>query len=334
MTQQTPTDDSRYPDKETKDIVEQLEKEGVKPLTDPSSKSDEDDEEGEPEGGKGKEPDKKPDEPEKKPDDPDKPDTTEKKPDQQRQDRRQVLIPIARVKQNEKKMRDEFTTQISDLTNQVKTLQDQVAKGTPGAEAALDDKVAKLKERAAAISTKHGADPDFIQDILATFQELAQAGVKAPPELAKAVETIEAIKAETDAQAEVDATLTKYDDEFATQISGNKDLVDQIRASGLTIEQFKERMQELVLGEDGEKYAKLSLSEVYALKRDDLLPKKAKSAEAPHGRTTTGASDSGGETKLVSAEEIKDMTEEEFQKYSDNLGKQSRSRLTRNGRPV
>lgn len=355
MTVITPTDDPRYPDAETKKIAEELEKQGIqlpfKSSESPAPKDDlaDDDENGDDNGedAKKEQPEKKEDKkPEKEKAEPksdeakaDNPD--DKKPDD-KQPKRQVMIPIARVKQAEKELRTKLeqahAAQISELTNQVKELQEKAAKGQPNAaqaEAEKDIKVEELTKVANSIAEKHDTDPELVKDIIAAVQNMSKQGVDIPKELTEAVEIIKQNKANADAEEadrrQTEVTLSKYEDEFHVKILANPTIAAEIRNAGLTMDQYKERLQELVLGEAGERYATLDLDEVHQLKKADLLPKKAKSAESQHTHATSGSSDSGRE---LSAEEINAMSPEEFAKFSDSLGKRGRSRVSRNGRPI
>lgn len=363
MVRLTPSKDPKYPDDESREIAEALEKEGVKlpfqPEVSPAPKAtEEQEEEGDDEltpeqkAEKEAEAKAKADKEAKETEDKAKVDAEAKakadadakakedaengnKESDDGKPRRQVLIPVARVKQNEKKLRDEYDGKISELTNQVTSLKEQIAKGggTPADKAAQEAKVEQLTKLATDIATKHNAEPELVKDILASFSELTKAGTQVPTELAEAVKTIQAFKAEQDEQRETQQILQQFEDEFSSHIAGNADLANEIRASGLTLDQLKERIRDVVLGEEGEKYAKLSLPEVLALKKADLLPKKAKSAEQTRQRAGTGSSETG-ETKLLTAEEINAMSPEEFAKYSEEMGKASKSRITRRGRPV
>lgn len=252
--------------------------------------------------------------------------------------RRQVMIPVARVNQRIKETRQqveaEYSGKITDLTNQVTTLQEQLNKGN-GSQQKVDTSVEKLTQVATEIAEKHNSDPELVKDILSSFQQLNKAGVEIPAELKDAIERIRKFDADHKEREETDAILNQYQDEFQKEIAGNADLVNEIRASGLTLDEFKERLQELVLGEDGGRYAKLSLSEVLAMRRADLLPAKKKSADSSRQRTVTGQSEADPDNfRMLSAEEINAMTPEEFQKYSDDLGKNQKSRITRRGQPI
>lgn len=338
MTVLTPTDDNRYPDAETKKIVEELEKQGIKsefrtpesaPITDDESDEDEDDE--------SKKEESKPEEIKKE----EKQEKVELKDEnnkpEDKQFKRPVMIPIARVKQNEKELKRQlessFSDKISELTNQVQKLQQQIDSGSATQKQAdsQDAKLEELTKTANSIAEKHGSDPELVTDLLKAVQSMTQKGVEIPEELSDAIKTIKQNKEEIDHQRESQKILAQYDDEYHTNILSDKSIADEIRASGLTLDEFKSKMSELVLGEEGDRYSRLTLKEVYALKKADLLPKKAKTAESQYNRLTTGSSESGA--KELSADEIRNMSIEEFAKYSDSLGK-SKSRITRNGRPI
>lgn len=254
-----------------------------------------------------------------------------KKEEKAKREPRQVLLPIARVKQAEKKLRDEYEAKIADLNNQVRTLQE--AKGE-GSQAKKDNAVAALTAIANDIATKHNSDPELVRDILEKAQELTKTGTEIPAELKDAIAKVQAISQEQEEQRETAAILTQFDDEFQSSITADKDVVAEIRASGLTLEQFKDRLQEIVLGEDGERYAKLTLREVLDLKKADLLPKRAKSADASRGRTTNGTSAPSGTKTMPTKEEMDSMSDEEFEKVSEELGSSSKSHITRRGRPI
>lgn len=329
----TPTNDSRYPDQETADIVEQMKKEGFEPpvAEEPQKPAKEDEEE--PEKKEKPAPKKKEEseeeETEKEPEkEPKAPESTEK--EEAEKPRRQVLIPVARVKQNEKKLRDE----ISDLKKQL------AAQGADPKSDEVVDKVEQITKTATTLAEKHTADPELVKDILKAAAEFNKQGVTIPQELADALGTIKSMKDEMDQQKETEKIMNQYDDEFSKDFNGRsedaKARAEEIRATGLSLAEFKERLQALVLGEEGEKYSKLSLVEVFQLKRADLLPKKAKSADAARGRTATGKTETADAKTIdeYTPEEIAAMSDEEFEKVSDALGAKSKSKVTRNGRPV
>ncbi len=360
MVRLTPSADPRYPDDETRKIVEDLEKKGIKSHVPkdgeaPVEDTDEDDEELTPEQKAEKEAadkaaaDAKAEEEAKAKEEADAKakadaeaaanaddaDKSKKKEDGDGKPRRQVLIPVARVKQNEARIKAEFEGKISELTNQVTTLQKQIAEGgTQAQEDAQKAQVEKLTKMASDIATAHDTDPAVILEILKAATYLQKAGVDLPKELTESVATLTADKAKRDEEAETLGILTAFDDEFAESIGNDAKLKEDIRASGLTMEQFKERLQEIVLGEDGEKYAKLTLPEVLALKRADLLPKKAKTADGVRQRTATGASDTD-DNREPTAEEIRQMVADgTFEAYSEKRAKASKSHITRGGRPI
>lgn len=324
----TPTDDPRYPDEETKKIVEAMKAEGKDVPVEEEPKAKE-------------EPKQEP-EPEAEPKDKEEPKADPEPKAKESEDlddkpKRQVLIPIARVKQNEKKMRDEYEGKLSELNNELAKLREAKPNGADSA--SVDAKVEEITKLATDVATKHTADPELIKDILKSAADLNKKGVEVPPEFKEAIATIEAMKAEKDQQKETEKILTQYDDEFSKEFAGRSDeakaRAEEIRESGLTLKEFKEQLQDLVLGADGEKYAKLSLPEIYQLKKAELLPKRAKSADSSRGRTATGKSETVTEDLAnLSPEEVAEMTDEEFEEYSNNLGKKSKSRVTRRGRPI
>ncbi len=356
----TPSKDPRFPDDETRQIAEELEKNGHKPLEEHEPVQHEDDEDEEDEGDEpetpkkpvkkakpAKAPKKETDEETDEDDEEDEDETEDDETEDEEEEvkpRRQVLIPIARVKQNEKRLRAELEGKISELTTQVETLQKQVTGAGDGgeqAQAKQADKVKKLTDIATAIAEKHDSDPELVKEILASAAALNDAKVELPKELTDAVARLDAAQKKRDEEDaekdETDEILGQYEEEFTETFSVKTDegktLVAQIKASGLTIEQFKERLQDLVLGEEGEKFAKLSLTEVFELKKSKLLPKKAKSADGGSGRTATGQSEAS-DTELLSAEEINAMSPQEFEQYSERMAKGTRPRIQRRGRPV
>lgn len=363
MVRLTPSTDPRFPDEETRKIVEDLEKKGIKSHVPkdgeaPVEDTEDEDEELTPEQKAEKEAadkaaaDAKATEEAKAKEEADAKakadadaaaeaakgndaDKGKKKEDDDGKPRRQVLIPVARVKQNEAKIRAEFEGKLSELTKQVTTLQKQIADGgTQAQEDAQKEQVAKLTKMASDIATAHDTDPAVILEILKAATSLQKAGVELPKELTESVTALTADKAKRDEEAETLGILTAFDDEFAESIGKDATLKEDIRASGLTMEQFKERLQEIVLGEDGEKYAKLTLPEVLALKRADLLPKKAKTADGVRQRTATGTSDTD-DNKEPTAEEIRQMVADgTFEAYSEKRGKSAKSHITRGGRPI
>ncbi|QGH73077.1 MAG: IncA protein [Podoviridae sp. ctviO18] len=379
-----PARNTKYPDQATEEIVKKMKEEGhdmsqfEKSQPDPiepddSDEDEENDEEEQPEKkdkkadkGKSKKPAKKSksdedsdeeDEDEEEQEDKDDDEGEEgdddgKKKDQRQTPRRQVLIPVVKVKQREKQLKQEletkFSQQITDLTNQITTLKEQLEAGK-GNKDKVDDKVEALTKVATEIAEKHGTDASMVEDILKAVKDLVSAGIKLPDELKDAVSTIKELKAkdekrqaEDKEEKETEEILGQFDIEFsegedkdgnATGIENNPDIVKEVRASGLTLEEFKERLQDLVLGEDGERYAKLTLVEVYQLKKSELLPKKKKSADSQSGRSSSGESVSDDEDlSLPSPEEQEEMIKNgTFGEFSDKLGKRSKSKVHRRG---
>jgi len=334
----TPTDDPRFPDEETKKIVEQMKAEGQEaPVSEEPKPEEPKEEPKEKEPEKPEEPEQKPESEEPEPVKVEEPKGEEGKKVEEKPKKREVLIPITKVKQNEKILRDESEKKLQEKDREISDLKNKIATLESGSSGDQVDKISKI---ATDVASRHDASPELVSDILKSAAELQQQGTTLPKEVLDQLEAVKAIKAEMDERKRADEIVAHFDDEFATEFTSQSEsarvMTEEIRSSGLTMKEFKERLQNKVLGEGGEKYERLSLTEAYQLLKAELLPKKSKSADASRGRTTTGKTETDNPRSIddYSPEEIAEMSDEEFERLSTALGKNSKSKVIRRGRPI
>lgn len=345
----TPATDPRYPDAETQKIAEDMEAQGHKlpfipenpgaiqppqeeePADDDKAKAEAEAKAKEEADAKAKEEADAKAKADLEADD--------KKPDgQPKGDPKETLI-VAQ-KRKIKELETALESETTKLKQDIEKLTTQITSGSPKApdtKAKVDESADKLETLVDTIvKANEGVDPVLVKSILEAAKQLTASGASLSPELAEKLEKFEAKEKEMTEQKEEQEILAtetqRFNDEFAAEIAGNEDIKKIVADSGFSLDEVKAKIHDFVYSKAGVRYTGVPLSELFTLKRDTFVPKKAKSAEAGRGGSSQGESLDGDKPK--SAAEIAAMSTADFEKYSNEMAAKSKSRVMRNGKPV
>lgn len=205
------------------------------------------------------------------------------------------------------KHKEELKKREEELRGQFKTeLETAVAEAASKNGGASDEDVAKIAEEFNLEPQIAGALVDRMASVIEKKLGLS--------EIKKSTEALEE-------QNRTTAEETGFNNEFASQATQ-----DAIKAAlGENVPQgLKEKVKELAYSTT---YARYRLADIVRLEKDTLAPESAKPAKT--AEVSRGGSQAGGGAKKditeMTPEEIEAMSDEEFSKYSNELGgKQSR----------
>lgn len=236
--------------------------------------------------------------------------------------RKVQFLPIGQVKAEkkalEKRLRGEFDSERGTLQSTIDTLTSQLQGKTTGErreiKAEITDEVKKVAE-------KWSVEPEMVLDILALTPT-------PEPQPALSEEDREVL-AHARERAEADHQISQFNEHFEKEVAASDELRKAIEDRGYSLSEVKSKLQTFALGTEGEPYAKVPLDEILTLKLAHLLPQKKKTAEPGRGGTASGTQKGYSKDSMPTPEEIAAMTPEEFDKFSDDLGKGSMNVIRR-----
>jgi len=284
-----------------KEVLDEMEKDGIKvPKAEPEKEEEK------------KEPEKE--EPKKE----EKEEEKEEKEEEKEEEEPELLNPPKFVQPWElKRLEKNLTKQLGEIAEQLKGISSKPAGEERKEE--LSDKIAEIKK----IAEDVGLDPE-------PLAKVAEAILKATrnPELEERLE-----KSEEKEKAR--EYWEKQNELFGKEFDKTKELdefkEDFGKLTAAETQELKQKLNKLAFG----KYQSYSIRDILVLKRDELLPGKRKTAESGRGgaQRSKGSIDLSGKT-VLSDEEQRNLTDEEFDVYSTNLAKEHKTPLRRGGQIV
>ena len=225
------------------------------------------------------------------------------------------------IKESEKRLSSKLETLVSDIKELVKKPVDQQTKKD---KEDITDQIDEVKK----IADEYGLDPEPLQKLA----DVILAKVKLPKDITEKLESLEEIKKERDQDDFWKKQETKFDSEFG-ELKDSEAFAEEFqKLSPAEIVTVKEKLNELAFTK---RYSGYSLVDLLTLKQDELLIEKKKSATPGRGgsQRAGGGVDLSGKTELT-ADQINDLSDEEFDTYSANMKKEHKSPLKRRGNPV
>lgn len=215
--------------------------------------------------------------------------------------RQQHYVPLKKLT----KQKDKYEAQIAELKGQLTSQPTQAVEKLQ----ADVQKASTSKEQSDLVksyATQHNLDPNIVGDLV----EVIKSQVGLPQE------DLDSIKATKDRLAQIEAReneqkqLAEFDRDFDKLVKNYPD-----------VESKKDQLKELAFSED---YLKLSLEKIVLAEQDTFLVERKKSAEPGRG----GNKASGvAFDRVLSPQEMNDLSDADFDKYSDWLATQGKGRL-------
>lgn len=257
----------------------------------------------------------------------------EDKDDDEKEGRKVLFIPVGQVKAEKKalenKLKGEFQTQIDGLKT---TITDLTTKLGSGGNTAGEKKEIKqeITDEVKKVAEKWGVEPEMVLEIIALVPKPA-----APEKESMSDEDKETLKKQRE-RDEAEHQTNLFNTEFVGSdekpgVANNEEIKKLVEDRGYTLEEAKAKLYHFVFSTAGEAYAKIPLSEILQMKLSTLLPQKKKSAENGRGGTATNAGKKSDNKGVPTKEEMDNMSDDEFLKQSNDLGKGSGLEIRRVG---
>ena len=254
--------------------------------------------------------------------------------DDDKEGRKVLFIPVGQVKAEKKalenKLKGEFQTQIDGLKTTITDLTTKLGSGvkTTGEKTEIKQEITDEVKK---VAEKWGVEPEMVLEIIALVPKPAE--VK--PTDTMSDEDKETLKKQRE-RDEAEHQTNLFNTEFVGSdekpgVANNEEIKKLVEDRGYTLEQAKAKLYDFVFSTAGEAYAKIPLSEILQMKLSTLLPQKKKSAESGRGGTGSGAGGKSDKKGIPTKEEMDAMSDEEFLKQSNELGKGSGMEIRRVG---
>ncbi len=287
---------------ESQSILDELEAEGHqiegREPKEPEKKEEEPTEE-KPKGDESEEPKPKPDE--EKPEDKEESEEqeeTEEEPQKQPQKRAAKYVPVKKHNE-ERHKRQEAERRAEEAERAAAELREQLE--------GADDKPSKqnldeVKEAATKLAEKHGLEKEFVEEFAETIVGIAEKRNVLPSEISEKLASLEAAKAEAEAEKAELQQEKYFEDEFTDLVKG----FGQDTKEGAYLAERKEELKQLAFSEGNVNTTLRRIALEYLHDNPPPEPGK-KSAEEPY------AGKKHGESKVI---DFVDITDEDFAKMS------------------
>ena len=253
--------------------------------------------------------------------------------DDEKEGRKVLFIPVGQVKAEKKalenKLKGEFQTQIDGLKTTITDLTTKLGSGvkTTGEKTEIKQEITDEVKK---VAEKWGVEPEMVLEIIALAKPAESKPTDSMTEEDKETLRKSRERDETEHQTNLFNTEFVGSDE-KPGVANNEEIKKLVEDRGYTLEQAKAKLYDFVFSTAGEAYAKIPLSEILQMKLSTLLPQKKKSAESGRGGTGSGADGKSDKKGIPTKEEMDAMSDEEFLKQSNELGKGSGMEIRRVG---
>ena len=245
--------------------------------------------------------------------------------------RKVLFIPVGQVKAEKKalenKLKGEFQTQIDGLKTTITDLTTKLDGVKPSEKKEIKQEITDEVKK---VAEKWGVEPEMVLEIIALAKPAESKPTDSMTEEDKETLRKSRERDETEHQTNLFNTEFVGSDE-KPGVANNEEIKKLVEDRGYTLEEAKAKLYHFVFSTAGEAYAKIPLSEILQMKLSTLLPQKKKSAESGRGGTGSGAGGKSDKKGIPTKEEMDAMSDEEFLKQSNELGKGSGMEIRRVG---